>query len=427
MSRLYSPTNRIRFTDIPEKYAVPRQYKAKLSEVHSEVIIYVVNNFNNTRKYRERVVQALNYLTYCIIQNDPPSFSWMATDPINTMPDDVDFDIVESELGDLILSDEAIEWDVAPSDHIVSFRDPDGPNNLPTSVSTVRTPVQSPSFDKTAEPEVKQTVASASSVINKPLRGVRELQSQHINSVSSQGLTPKEDLYIQPPKYPRFDVDKVWLRQNAGADQLVIYATLPEVPTKQNEISLTTNLEALTDKELMNLYPKQLIHTRSAKMYERVDGLQYDDELGVIIPVEGFTPDQVIDNIIQYPHLFKLRKLNQEGKPANFYTSIEIEGELLPIEEAWNTLPESQVIPRDSEFVKEYVVRRYLLEESVGKEHKYKLYGTLDPFLTVFMPPAGYIKRGYTDPLSIVKQCVRSRIRYKQSRNPILRRLGIHV
>ena len=128
----------------------------------------------------------------------------------------------------------------------------------------------------------------------------------------------------------------------------------------------------------MNLYPKQLIHTRSAKMYERVDGLQYDDELGVIIPVEGFTSDQVIDNIIQYPHLFKLRKLNQEGKPANFYTSIEIEGELLPIEEAWNSLPESQVIPRDSEFVKEYVVRRYLLEVSVGKEHKYKLYGTLD-------------------------------------------------
>ena len=132
----------------------------------------------------------------------------------------------------------------------------------------------------------------------------------------------------------------------------------------------------------------------------------------------------MIDNIIQYPHLYKLRKIDQTGSTSNFYRSLEIDGELYPVEEIWDNLPESVDMPRDPEFVKEYVVRRYLLEESIGKEHKFKLSGSLDPFLTVFMPPKDYVKRGYKDTLSIVKQCVISRIRYKQSRNPILRRLG---
>ena len=104
---------------------------------------------------------------------------------------------------------------------------------------------------------------------------------------------------------------------------------------------------------------------------------------------------------------------------------IELEGELYNTAEVWDTLPESKVIPRNSDFIKDYVIRRYLLEEEAGIEHKYKIHGTLEPFITLFMPPEMYAKRGYTDSLQIVKQCVRSRILYKRTTNPMLKRLGV--
>ena len=73
------------------------------------------------------------------------------------------------------------------------------------------------------------------------------------------------------------------------------------------------------------------------------------------------------------------------------------------------------------------MVRRYLLEEEAGVVHKYPMYGTLLPYLTLFMPPEEYIRRGYKDTLNIAKQCVASRVSFKQSRNPVLKRLNIHV
>ena len=135
----------------------------------------------------------------------------------------------------------------------------------------------------------------------------------------------------------------------------------------------------------------------------------------------------MLDNIICFPHLFRLKKIDESGNLQNFYSSIEIDGELVPVGDVWDDLPESKVIPKDPEFAKEYVVRRYLLEESAGITHKYKMFGTLKPFLTLFMPPSEYTKRGYKDTVEIVKQCVESRISYKQSRNPILRRLNTDV
>lgn len=429
MSRVYSSTNKIRFTDIPEKYAVPRSFKGKLGDVHSEVVIYVFNNYKNTKKYRQKVVDALNYLTYCILQSAPPAFSWTRTDPLNTMPDDIDMDDVEKELGELFLTEDAIQWDVKAADTTRSTDEDGQPNKLPSKEEkTISTESEGKSAKEGNKAEKLSNPVSAANVINRPLKSIRELQknaasSQKAATKPSSQLTPKEDLYIQPPKYPRFDTSKVWLKQMSGDDMLVIYTTLPEIPTKQNEISVTTNLDAMTERELMNLYPNHIIRTRSARMYEEISGMSFDPDLGVIFPIEGFTEEQVIDNIIQYPHLYRLRKYDYDGKPINFYKSLEVGGQLYPIEEIWDELPESKIIPRDSEYVKEYVVRRYLLEESVGEEHMCKLCGTLDPFLTLFMPPAEYIKRGYKDTLQIVKQCVKSRVRYKQSRNPILKRL----
>lgn len=425
VSKLYSTSNKIKFTSIPERYAVPKEFRAKLSIVHSAVVTYVMDNFSNTRKYRQKVTNVLNYLTFCILQSQPPTFNWVASDPINTMPTDVDFDEVEKELTDFFLTEDAIEWDVSPSDRFISTSNTVERNSIPSQEPKA---ISAKSDSKaTNSIERISTPVKTSTVQNRPLKALKDANKSFTEGSyhPTNEITPKEDLYIQPPRYPRFDVDKIWLKQNAGADTLIIYTTLPEVPTRQNEISITTNINKMTDSELMNLYPKQLIRTRSAKMYEEIEGLSYDDDLGVIIPVEGFTEAQVTDNIIQYPHLYKLKKLDESGKSSNFYKSLEIEGVLYPIEEIWDQLPESKKMPRDPEFAKEYVVRRYLLEESIGIQHKYKMLGTLDPFLTVFMPPADYIRRGYKDTLKIVKYCVQSRVSYKQSRNPILRRLGL--
>lgn len=421
MSKIYTTANKIKFTSIPDKYCVPKQFRAKLSKVHSSVVTYVFDNFSNTRKYRQKVTDVLNYLTFCILQSQPPTFNWVASDPLNTMPTDIDFDEVEKELTDFFLTEEAIEWDVSPSDHFVTVSDDIKQNDIPSKESNTISSKSGNLVDKVSTP------VKTSTVVNRPLKALRETSTSFTEGSYQpvNEITPKEDLYIQPPKYPRFDTDKIWLKQNIGGDTLVIYTTLPEVPTRQNEISITTDINKMTDRELMNLYPKQIIRTRSAKMYEEVDGLTYDEDLGVVIPIDGFTDNQVIDNIVKYPHLYKLKKIDESGQSVNFYKSLEVDGHLYPIEEIWDSLEDSKKMPRDPEFVKEYVVRRYLLEEEAGVQHKYKMSGTLDPFLTLFMPPAEYIKRGYGDTLKIVKKCVCSRVSYKQTRNPILRRLGV--
>lgn len=417
MSRIYSSTNRIKFTDIPEKYAIPRQYRSKQNEVHTAVVIYVYSNYKDTKKFRQKVVDVLNSLTYCIIDGVLPSMNWKTSDPINTAPE-LDMEEVEKTLGDFYLVPDAIEWDMIPASEIPEddLRNP----NLAVSISS---PVQE--IKSNPEPIVATQVPSSilvTPVVNRPLRDAKKGQPREAKKTSSK-VTQKEDLYIQPPKCPRFDINKVWMAIQVGGDNLVIYTTLPEIPTKQNEISITTNVDSMTDSELMALYPNQLIHTRNPAMYIKYSGLDYDEDLGSIFPISGFSKEQIIDNIIRYPHLFRLRKVGPNNELSTFFHSIEINGELFPIQDIWDNLPDAKLIPRDSEFIKEYVIRRYLLEEQAGIPHKYKMAGNLGPFLTLFMPPNKYIEKGYTDTIGIVKQCVISRVCYKQSRSPILRRI----
>jgi hypothetical protein len=420
MPRIYSTSNRIKFTDIPEKYAIPRGFKAKQSEMHSAVIMYVYEHYKNTKKYRQQVTDALNRLTFCVMQNEPPSYKWVSTDPIETMPD-IDIEVVESTLGDYYLEPDAIDWDVVPSSEASNESLVAVAESAIKPSEAVSTKSNQLSKSSPAKPGLKTEVTSTKRLTNKPLTQVRKNSSAQQRS--STVPTAKEDLYIQPPKYPRFDTSRIWLSATAGSDELVIYSTLPEIPRKQNEISITTDLSQMTEQELMALYPNHIVHTRAQQMYEHYETMDYDEDVGCIIPIEGFTREQVVDNIIRYPHLFRLRKIGISGDLEPFASTIEIDGELIPASEAWDSLPESKLMPRNSEFVKEYVIRRYILEEEAGISHDYKMSGMLEPFLTLFMPCTDYIRRGYTDTLAIVKQCVTSRVHYKQSRSPILKRL----
>lgn len=425
MSRLYTSTNKIKFTNISDKYAVNKSVKGKVSALHSLIITYVVEHFKDTKKYKQQVVDALNIITYALYADEPLPFDWSVSNPLQNLPH-VDTEFVEDTLGDIFLTVEGIEWDVKPTDFENGANDMVNITTACSQVSSSTTENQHhvavaagsiPQIDLKKSATNAYTKAPSTSTVVSPIRHTRP-------DTNVMAPTPKQDLYIQPPTVPQFDYSRPWIRGIDGADSLVIYTTLPEIPTKQNEISVTTDVTKMRYDELMRLYPNCIIHTRASVMYVETPGIELDNDIGLIFPIEGFTREQVIDNIIRYPHIFKLIRL-VDGQAYSFYSHIEIDGELKGTLDVWDNLPESKIIPRQAEFVKEYVVRRYLLERDVkGIKHNYPIFGTLDEFLTLFMPSDCYIKRGYVATEDIAKQCVLSRVSYKQSRNPVLRRLG---
>lgn len=393
MSRKYTSKSKIRFTSISEKYQVDRACKSKISELHSNLITYVVNHFKDTKRYKQQVVDVLNIMTYAVYSGDLLSPDWRMSNPLENIPEMED-GLIEETLGDIYLTVDSIEWDVKPTDG--SFEDSDSkPISTPQKVSS------------STNLEKKKVQSSTSRPVNR--RAVNP--------------TPKQDLYIQSPVVPRFDYTKAWIQGHEGADNLVIYTTLPEIPTRQNEISCTTDVTKMSYSELMNLYPNTVIHTRAPILYEHIDGLDYEEDIGVLLPIEGYTREQLVDNIIRYPHFYKLvREVGDEI--YSFYTHIELDEKLYGILDVWDTLPDTKKIPRQKEFVKEYVVRKYLLDLTLKKtKYKYPLFGSLDPFLTLFMPADSYTARGYKDTENLARQCVLSRVHYKLSRNPIIRRL----
>ena len=139
----------------------------------------------------------------------------------------------------------------------------------------------------------------------------------------------------------------------------------------------------------------------------------------------------MIDNIIKYPHfegLVRQGRLKGTTRYVDFWKYIEINGELYKTKDIWEELDDTKRLPKVKAVMEDYVVRRYLLERDLkGIDHKYKLFGELDPYLTLFMPSENYIQLGYTDVIDIAKQCVKSRVSYKLSRNPVIRRLDENV
>ena len=87
---------------------------------------------------------------------------------------------------------------------------------------------------------------------------------------TSSELTPKEDLYIHPPLVPRFNPLHMIASKTIGDCQYEIYESYPIIPKKQNEISMTTDVNRMTSKDLRNLFPNRRICTRASIMYEEV-------------------------------------------------------------------------------------------------------------------------------------------------------------
>lgn len=379
----------VKFTQLPDKLIYPARIRAKLSTLHSGVITYVVSNFKNTAKYKRQVVDTLNTISVYIKNNDALPSDWSVSNPLTNL-ELLDSSFCEDTLGNLCIKVKDIIWDVQESE-----------TDEQISTDTV----------VTAKTSSEDTVTSSKVVNVKPKRDIGVVVSP----------TPKENLYIKPPTIPQFDASKPWLQSQLNQNVYTIYESLPIIPVNQSQISVTTDVSKMTIMDMMKLYPNHFIRTRAATMYENHDGLTLDDDIGIILPIVGFSPTQVKDNIIKYPHIYKLTRY-MNNKFTSFYSNIEIDGELHDTLSIWDSLPDSKKMPRNSEFIKEYVVRRYLLERDIlGVEHKYPLFGTLEPFLTLFTTSDDYIRLGYTDVTDIAKQCVISRVSYKRSRNPILR------
>ena len=81
MARLYSSTNKIRFTSISENYQVQRNYKATLSGLYSSVITYVMKHFDGTMACKQMVVRIINILTYAAYASEILPNNWNINNP----------------------------------------------------------------------------------------------------------------------------------------------------------------------------------------------------------------------------------------------------------------------------------------------------------------------------------------------------------
>ena len=368
----------MKFTNIPDSLKYPPRYRAKLSSLHSDVIDYAMNHYDGTNEFTRKSVNLINCITYAILHNEymDLDFSKSIDDLMDMFPD-YDIDFLIDKLGAIFVDRKSVEWDIEiPSE-------PDIVNAQPVS-----------------------------SVTNAP----------DISKTKSEEPTPKEDLFLRGPTIPRFDPDKIWLQFYSPEDRRTfhIYEALPTIPTKQRDICITTDVNRMSDKEIMALYPNRFIRTRAEVMYTPVPGMDFDEQLGILFPVDGFTSEQLRDNIIKYPHIYKWDRLvGKEG--INFYDYIELDVELHGTLDVWDNLPESKIIPKKSEFIKEYVARRYLLERDYHTvEHKHPLRGDFRPFITLFTTPEDYKKFGYNDPVALGREAVQARVIWWRSRNPII-------
>ena len=381
----------VEFSQIPAKLNYPRHLKGKLSSLHSDVITYVSGIYDGSHDLRTKTIRLLNTITQYVIEGDSLPVNWSSAEaPFENIDIEDEFTL-KSSLEKLYINPREIHWDIP----IVA--------------------------EKSTSIQLDDPIESSKTVPIVPT--VKNSKTHQKMKVKISPVTKKEDLYIQSPLVPQFDVKKPWIRTVIDGSVYCVYESIPSVPTKQNEISVTTRVNMMSESQLLNLYPHNFIRTRSPVLYEAHAELKHHSQLGILLPVEGFTDDEIIDNIIKYPHLYRLLKM-RDGQIVNFYNTIEIDGELHKVSEVWKKLPDTSQIPYTVDFVKEYVVRRYLLERDHKHiQHKYPLYGELDPFLTLFTTTSDYIRWGYMDVVDIARKCVESRVAYKRSRNPVIRRV----
>ena len=424
-----------------ENYSPAQLKRSPMQMVISDKISLIIQNFRNTQKYKKSSLRTLNILMYATFSNSyPPSWSSDdGSDPIVSYFSELSEADIRAEIGEYYLDYVDVQWvDIPESDNVDT-------TSTKLEVVTQHSTNKRLNVDKvSSDDKIFDSLETidldeALSALDIKGAGASNGQSKSYDNIPSSKNSldtydevrpdsKPEDLWLNGPAVPQIDTSKIWRQGVVDDTELVIYHSLPEVPTRQCEISITTDASKLSKLDLMKLYPDCMFYTRPMILYSENCGLKLSETFGGIIPIKGFTQKQIIDNIIKYP---VVTGMTREGKKhgrsifVEFEKFIEIDGELYKTTDMMDKIPDLKKLKPSWSIIAEYVVRRYLLERDILHiDHKYKMYGTLNPYLTLFMPAQDYVAAGHKDVVDIAKQCVESRISYLQSRSPIIRRLN---
>lgn len=390
---------KFRFTELVDRYKYPLHRKSELLQYFSKLFEYGCNNFTGTKDFKRNLLNAFNVTTYWTLKFLNKDILEDAIDMSNYVGV-IDDDTLKSVLGPYYIDVSDIEWDIdiVDSNYTENYGDL---QEVKSSLDSVDNSVEIVNNSKDVIITTEETVLNP---------------------------TPLEDLSIKGPRVPFFDVNSIYREGTVNGNHYVIYRSLPLIPTRQCEVTLTTEVDLMSKSDLMNLYPNVKLQVRNELFNQHIDGLDYDEFIGAFIQIEGFSREQLIDNIIKYPVIeFLEREGRSKGEPkwVDFWKFIEIDGKLHKTLDVWESLKDTKGLPKTKSIICEYVIRRYLLERDVkGIDHKYKPWGTLDKFLVLYMPSDMYIQHGYKNVVEIARQCVESRVSRIMSRNPIIRRLN---
>lgn len=441
----------IKISDIAEKVPVPGNILQKFEVYYHDLYMWICDNFENRERFKKNATYKINLLMYYLFTDGTVPYNWNTLMTTPNLSCSVNSSDIRRVITKCMLAPSNIDWsecmdssysfEIANAASDKSSEAVSSASKVPRESTQSKRPYTFSAKTDTGEKysgQVKSANSNASSstsistiadkdksVMQEDASNVCDDDDEYEVASSLQPVvnaTPKEDLFITIPKYPKVADVSSSLPNN-------IRVSLPLVPSKQSEISATTDVNSMSEEDLLNLFPNTFIRTRSPLMYKPRQGITLDPDYGLLIPVEGFTDAQVRDSIIRYPHIFQLARQMEDGTFTSFYNEIEIDGELVNILKVWKYLPEAKIIDIDSlnstseqiEFIKEYAIRRYILERDIaGVKHKFDVRGSLPEFMTLFMPASMYTKEGYGNPIDIAKKCVSARVSYLRTRNPRL-------
>lgn len=441
----------IKISDIAEKVPVPGNVLQKFEVYYHDLYMWICDNFENRERFKKNATYKINLLMYYLFTDGTVPYNWNTLMTTPNLSCSVNSSDIRRVITKCMLAPSNIDWSECMDSsysfelaNAASDKSSDAvsvANEVPSENTSSKRPYTfSARTDAGAKysGQVKSAHSNAASVTASSAIATEDkslIQEDASNGCDDDdeyeiasslqpvvNATPKEDLFITIPKYPKVADVSSSLPNN-------IRVSLPLVPSKQSEISATTDVNSMSEEDLLNLFPNTFIRTRSPLMYKPRQGITLDPDYGLLIPVEGFTDAQVRDSIIRYPHIFQLARQMEDGTFTSFYNDMEIDGELVNILKVWKYLPEAKIIDIDSlnstseqiEFIKEYAIRRYILERDIaGVKHKFDVRGSLPEFMTLFMPASMYTKEGYGNSIDIAKKCVSARVSYLRTRNPRL-------
>lgn len=221
----------------------------------------------------------------------------------------------------------------------------------------------------------------------------------------------------------RVNFDKVWHSGTYEGEKYIIGTSLPEIPELQCDISITTNVDRMTEADLLHLYPTRELKEFRHHMVDRFEGCPVSKYVSSYLPIPGYTDWQLIENIIKYPFPQEYRRyINDQF--VEVWKHVEIDGELVDIVKAFDQSQLYGKVQRCRRVLQEYGYRKAMLDLEYNKEVKYPLIGDIQPYLALVFPEYVYKDLGY-DTVELARKSVISRVALLRSVNPVIRRIGL--